>query len=175
MKMSPREWTLGLVTAAAALFGVLFYLGSTRMEEWRTIRGEQEQLRASIAVSRELVNEREAWEARMAERQDMMPVFPGGQRMDLHWLSVIESVAARHQFQILRHESGEERQEGPVYELPIFIRQWEGSIDSLVRFLFDIEREGAMLYVRYLHIRPRDRSMRHGRLDIFCAYRRESQ
>ena len=94
--------------------------------------------------------------------------------MDLHWLSVIESVAARHQLQILRHEPGEERQQGPVYELPIFVRQWEGSIDALVRFLFDIEREGAMLDVRYLHIRPRDRTIRHGRLDIYCAYRRES-
>lgn len=174
MKMSPREWMLGIVTLTAALYGLLFYIGSTRMDEWRTIRLEQARLRDSIAGSQELVAERDLWEARMAERQDLMPVFPAGQRMDLHWLSVIESVAARHQLQILRHEPGEERQEGPVYELPIFVRQWEGTIDALVRFLFDIEREGAMLDVRYLHIRPRDRSIRHGRLDIYCAYRRES-
>ncbi len=174
MKMSPREWVLGVVTLTAALYGLLFYLASSRMTEWRTIREEQEQLRLSIATSQELVDAREEWEARMVERQDLMPVFPQGQRMDLHWLSVIESVAARHELQILRHEPGDERQEGPVYELPIFVRQWEGTIDALVGFLFDIEREGAMLDVRYLHVRPRDQSIRHGRMDIYCAYRRES-
>lgn len=174
MKMSLREWVLGMLTLAAALFGLLFYLGSSRMSELQGIRAEQEQLLGSIAMSRELVGEQEQWESRMAERQGQMPVFPQGQRMDLHWLSVIESVAGRHQLQILRHEPGEERQEGPVYELPVYVRQWEGTIDALVRFLFDIEREGAMLDVRYLHVRPKDRTIRHGRLDIFCAYRRES-
>jgi hypothetical protein len=174
MKMAPREWVLGIATINAALYGLLFYMGSSRLEELRNIQAEQEQLRASIAVSRELVDQRDAWDARMLERQGLMPVFPRGQRMDLHWLATLENVANRHQLQILSHQSGEERQEGPVYELPIFIRQWEGTIDALVRFLFDIEREGAMLDVRYLHIRPKDRTMRHGRIDVYCAYRRES-
>lgn len=174
MKASPREQILGVLTIAAGLYGLLFYLGSSRMTELQTIRTEQEQLRSSIATSKELLEDRERWEQQMQERQDMMPVFPAEQRMDLHWLSVIESVAARHKFQILRHEPGEEKQEGPIYELPVFVRQWEGNIESLVRFLFDIEREGGMLDVRYLHVRPKDKTIRHGRLDIYCAYRRDS-
>ncbi len=172
--MSAREWILGIVTLTIALYGLLFFMVSARLPEWRVIRAEQEDLRTAIAESRALVEERGDWEAAMAERQNLMPVFPQGQRMDLHWLSVIESVASRHELQILRHEPGEERHEGPIYELPVFVRQWEGTIDALVRFLFDIEREGAMLDVRYLHVRPRDRTIRHGRIDIYCAYRRES-
>jgi Tfp pilus assembly protein PilO len=165
---------LGVFTIAAALYGALFYFGSGQLSELQVIKSEQEQIRGSIAMSKELVAERATWEDQMGERQSMMPVFPADQRMDLHWLSVIESVAARHNFQILRHEPGEEKQEGPIYELPVFVRQWEGSIESLVRFLFDIEREGGMLDVRYLHVRPKDKTIRHGRLDIYCAYRRDS-
>lgn len=174
MKISPREWILAIITVACALYGLLFYLVTTQRTEWQAIREEQEQLRASIAASEELVNSRDEWEQRMEESRDLMPVFPEGERMDLHWLSVIEDVAGRHDLDILRHEPGDERQEGPVFELPIYVRQWEGTIEALVRFLFDIEREGAMLDIRYLHVRPRDRSIRHGRLDIYCAYRRES-
>ncbi|MFU8779665.1 MAG: hypothetical protein ACNA71_01410 [Kiritimatiellia bacterium] len=174
MKMSPREWMLGMLTVMATLYGLLYYGWTRQQPVLQQIRMEQAQLRASIAMSRELVDEREIWESRMAERQGLMPVFPQGQRMDLHWLAALENIANRNQLQILRHESGEERQEGPVFELPIYIRQWEGSIDALVRFLFDIEREGAMLDVRYLHVRPKDRTIRHGRIDVFCAYLRES-
>lgn len=174
MKMSSREWMLGMLTLAAALYGLLFYLGSAQMSDLQAIRQEQEQLRGSIRASQELVADRELWESKMTERQDLMPVFPAGERMDLHWLSVVEGVAARHQFRLQRHEPGQEQKAGPVFELPVHVRQWEGSIDALVRFLFDIEREGAMLDVRYLQIRPKDRTLRNGRLDIFCAYRRES-
>jgi len=174
MKMSSREYILGMTTLAAALFGLLFYLGSSHMPELQAIRVEQEQLQASIAMSRELVEEQDLWASRMAEREGQMPVFPAGERMDLHWLSLIERVASRHQLRILRHEPGEEVQEGPVYELPVYVRQWEGSLEALVRFLFDIEREGAMLDIRYLLVRPKDRTIRQGRLDIYCAYRRDS-
>jgi hypothetical protein len=174
MKASPREQILGVLTLAAGLYGLLFYFGSARIAELQAIRTEQKQILSSIEMSKELVEDRAKWETEMRERQDMMPVFPADQRMDLHWLSVVESVASRHAFQILRHEPGEEKQEGPIYELPVFVRQWEGSIEALVRFLFDIEREGGMLDVRYLHVRPKDKTLRHGRLDIYCAYRRES-
>ncbi len=174
MKISRRESVLAVATIAAALYAGLLYFGSSRLSLLEATREEVFQLQSSIAVSRALVAEQALWEERMAERQSLMPVFPQGQRMDVHWLTVIEGIASRHQLQILRHEPGEERREGPVYELPIFARQWEGTLDALVHFLFDLEQEGAMLDVRYLHVRPKDRILRHGRFDIYCAYRRES-
>ncbi len=173
MKMSPREWILGIVTMTVALYGLLFFMVSARLPEWRVIRSEQENLRAEIAESRALVEERGGWEAAMEERQDLMPVFPQGESMYSRLRSVVNRFASRHDLRIVSDRPGEERQEGPVYELPIVL-QWEGTIDSLVRFLFDIEREGAMLDIRYLRVRPRDRTIRHGQIDIYFAYRRES-
>jgi hypothetical protein len=173
MKLSKREWILAISTITVALYSLLFYVGSGWLSTLQVLRLQQTTLREGIGESKLLVADREQWEAGMEERRGLMPVFPHGQRMDLHWLSAIEGVASRHQLLILSHQSGEERQEGPVYELPVLVRQWEGSIDALVHFLFDIEREGAMLDVRYIHIRPKDRTVLQGRMDIFCAYRRD--
>lgn len=177
MKGSKREWVLGLVTVGVALYaigGALLYryINGVAYQEQQMSR---EALLLQLEQNRRLVDERERWESRMAEMQDLMPVFAADRQMDVHWLSLIEGVAAKHGLNILRHEPGQEAQEGPIYELPIFCRQWEGSLDSLVRFLFDLENEGAMVDVRYLFVKPKDRNIRTGRFDIYCAYRREER
>lgn len=174
MNLSRREYILAIATLFVGLYGGLFYYASTRRTWFETLRAEREQLQASLRDSRSLVAERGAWEERMAERQNLMPVFPRDQQMDVHWLSVVEGVAAKHNLALLRHEPGEPRKEGPIHELPIYVRQWEGSLGALIHFLFDLQQEGAMIDVRYLHVRPKSRTIRHGRLDLYCAYRRET-
>lgn len=173
MKISKRELMLGVGTLAAALYAFLFYIGSGQIESWQALRMEQEQLQDSIKRSQLLVEEFEDWDAQMQELQTQMPVFPANRRMDVHWLREIENKASRHELRILRHEVGPEQQEGPIFELPVYCRRWEGTLDALVHFLFDLQMEGAMLDVRYLHIRPKDRVIHDGRFDLFCAYRRE--
>ncbi len=173
MKITKRETVLGIATLGAALYALLFYLGAGQLEGYRTLKAERAQLQDSIRRSQALVGERSRWETEMEGLQSRMPVFPRDKQMDVHWLSVIEQKAEQHGLKILRHETGAEQREGPVYELPVFGRRWEGTLDALVYFLFDLQREGAMLDVRYLHVRPKDRVIHDGRFDVYCAYRRE--
>lgn len=173
MKVSPRETMLGLATLCAALYAGLFYLGAGQLDTWKLLRVEREQLWDSIHRSQALVEEKPTWESQMQELQALMPLFPADKRMDVHWLGEMEGKAAKNDLKILRHEVGTEQREGPIFELPVYCRRWEGTLDALVHFLFDLQSEGAMLDVRYLHIKPKDKVIHDGRFDLFCAYRRE--
>lgn len=173
MTITRRETVLGIATLLAALYGGLFYLGSGQLANWRLLQAEKAQLWDSIRRSEALVNERERWETEMAELQALMPQFPAAMLMDVHWLREMESKATKHDLKIIRHEAGTEQREGPIYELPVYCRRWEGTLDSLVHFLFDLQSEGAMLDIRYLYIKPKDKVIHDGRFDLYCAYRRE--
>ncbi len=174
MKIATREAVLALVTVSVALFGITGLLSGSKIDDWKAVRAQQEQVQSSIDRSQALVAQRQRWTERMAELQGSMPRFPQGKRMDVHWSTEMEKKASAHGLKILRHEVGGERREGPIYELPIECRDWEGSLDSLVHFLFDLQSEGAMLDIRYLRIKPKDKVLRSGRFSLYCAYMREA-
>ena len=173
MTITRRETVLGITLMMMALYVGLFMIGKNLFVEWRELQKEKDDLWFSIRRSEALVNERERWVAEMEQLQALMPQFPGDMRMDVHWMREMEGKATKHDLKILRHEAGSEQREGPIYELPVFCRRWEGTLDSLVYFLFDLQSEGAMLDIRYLYIKPRDRVIHEGRFDLYCAYRRK--
>ncbi len=173
MTITRRETVLGIATLLAALYGGLVYLGNGQLGSWRLLQAEKEQLWDSIRKSETLVGDRGRWETEMEQLQALMPQFPGDMLMDVHWLREMERKTTKHELKILKHEAGEEQREGPIYELPVFCRRWEGTLDSLVHFLFDLQSEGAMLDIRYLYIKPKDKEVHEGRFDLYCAYRRK--
>ena len=62
-----------------------------------------------------------------------MPVFPYEKDVDTHWLNVMDSVAQRNDLTISRRQTGREEEVGDVYELPIECKDWEGTLEALVR------------------------------------------
>ena len=174
MKISTRESFLALITGSVILIGVTGMLGRSKLDELKKIRSEQEQVRSSIERNQRLLSQKEKWTESMDEVKGMIPKFPKNKKMDVYWSSEMEKIAGRHSLKIIRHEVGSEHQEGPIYELPIECRDWEGSLDSLVHFLFDLQGKGAMLDIRYLRIKPKDKVIRKGRFSLYCAYMRDS-
>ena len=73
---------------------------------------------------------------------------------------------------ISKRQPGEEKQQGEVYELPIECREWEGSLDAITHFLFDLQSEGAMMDIRHLLIKPKGEGVLGGRFWLHCAYTR---
>lgn len=173
MTITRRETVLGITLLMTALYVGLVIFGKHLFIEWRELDKEKDDLWFSIRRSEALVKERGRWESEMEQLQALMPQFPRDMRMDVHWLREMEGKATKHDLKILRHEAGGEQSEGPIYELPVFCRRWEGSLDALVYFLFDLQSEGAMLDIRYLYIKPKDTLIHEGRFDLYCAYRRK--
>jgi hypothetical protein len=173
MKLSERESALLLATLAVGLFGVSFILGRPKVREWNEIRARRAVLREEIALDRGMVAQRGEWEARFKEVSGMLSRHPADQKMDIHWMTIMDRAAARHGIGIKQRQAGEERRAGEVYELPIEVKEWGGTLDALVHFLFDLQGEGAMLDVRQLLVKPMDGGILRGRFVLYCAYTRE--
>jgi hypothetical protein len=156
------------------LFAGTAMVGKSKIDDLKEMRSERDKLNNSIERNKSLVDQKEKWTKRMEAFKGKMPRFPQGKHMDVYWSNEVEKKANANDFKILKYEVGSEHQEGPIYELPIECRDWEGSLDSLVHFLFDLESKGAMLDVRYLRVKPKNKTIRKGRFSLYCAYMRES-
>lgn len=174
MKISARESLLGLITVSVLLFVGTGMLARSKFEDLKAMRADQVQVRNSIERNKKLVDQEAKWAKLMDKYKDEVPRFPANKKMDVYWSNVVETKANKHGLKLLKHEVGSEHQEGPIYELPIECRDWEGSLDSLVHFLFDLQSKGAMLDVRYLRVKPKNKIIRKGRFSLYCAYMRES-
>ena len=174
MIVSEREKGLAIVTAIVLLYGLLFVLFNgkngqkTKIADFRTKRRERETLYEEY---KGLIEQHQVWNDAYAKNADLMPVFESGRQVQTYWLGVLDRLASSNELSIIRRQVGDERQMGDVYELPIECKEWEGSLESLTKFLYDVHAEGAMLDVRKLFIRPGPRGLR-GSFTLFCAYLR---
>lgn len=174
MKISRRELVLALITGAAILFGVTFLLAGPRIAHWRELRARQKEVAQEIIRAKKLVAKRGYWESLVAEYSGMLPRVQASKKMDVHWLSIMDKLATKHDVQINQRAAGQEKDEGEVFELPIDCKEWEGSLEGIVRFLYDLQTEGAMFDIRHLFIKPKGKGVLRGRFSLYCAYTRES-
>ena len=163
------------LTLLAVLYGALGLTLRGRLERLRQMRGTLREQQTLLADREALVAQRASWEAQYATLQDLMPVFDPARRVDTYWLGIMDRLAAKNSFSIIKPQIGEEKLAGDVYEMPIDCKDWEGSLEGLVRFLYDLQAEGAMLDMRGMFIRPAPNkpALLRGSFTLFCAYLRE--
>jgi len=105
----------------------------------------------------------------------MLPTLPAGRNTDVHWLELMDNMASKNGIKIIKRQAGEEKKMGEVYELPVECKEWEGSLDSMSHFLFDMQSEGGMLDIRQLLVKPTGKDVLRGRFTLYCAYMKEPQ
>ncbi len=177
MIVSDREKVLSVVTLVVLLYGILFVFFNGcngkggQKAKIAAIRAQRTERESLYAEYRGLIAQNQVWSEAYAKDADLMPVFEPGRQVQTYWLGVLDRIASSNELSIIRRQVGEERQLGDVYELPIECKEWEGSLESLTRFLYDVHAEGAMLDVRKLFIRPGPRGLR-GSFTLFCAFLR---
>ncbi|MCX7591779.1 MAG: hypothetical protein N2255_09140 [Kiritimatiellae bacterium] len=168
--MNPRELLLFLVTATVALFAGTFFVAKGRLEEWKEISRQAEELRRQIELEQRLVETRGKWEAELKQLGRILPVFPADKKMDVHWLATMDEIAAARGMTISKRQAGEEKKVGDLYELPIECSEWEGTLEALVGFLYDLQEKSGMLDVRQLFVKPKGQGILRGRFSLVCAY-----
>jgi len=175
MTVSSREKAMAAVTVMALLYGVLLLTLRGRLDAIRLLRAEQIEQRNLLAQREQLIAERGQWEAQYADLQDLMPVFEPDRRVDTYWLGVMDRLAAANELSIVKRQVGSERQVGDVFEMPIDCREWEGSLEAFVGFLYGLQAEGAMLDIRQLFVKPAPNkpAMLRGSFALHCAYLRQ--
>ena len=171
--VSPKEKNLLMVTAVLALYAVAALCYKKQSQEWKTAGRVYSNAKQKLQAERGLIAAAGEWNDKYAEMRGLMPVFEYERDVDTYWLNIMDSLAQRNGLTIARRQANKEAEVGDVYELPIECRDWEGTLESLVRFLYDLHREGAMLDVRQLFMRPSNKpGYLKGTFTLYCAYMR---
>ena len=173
MKISPREMTMAFVTVAIIVFGASYFILQPRIGEWKKLKEQENNLKQSIDSYRQMIAQKDVVTERLKKVSSLLPAYPADKEMDVYWMSVMDSIANKNNLTISKRQAGKETKTGSIYELPIECREWTGNLNSLVYFLFDLQKEGGMMDVRQLSIKPRTKTELKGRFLLYCAYTRE--
>lgn len=173
MKISQRETLLALATLTAVLFGLTYWMAGSRIEEQRHIQEDKERLLRQIELHKRILTEKESWTTRLTELQDQLPVYDEKTAVTAELLKEIKRTADQYGLDLLRTQPYREEQIGNLYELGVNCN-WEGELEALVRFLYDLHSQGIRFDVRQLNAQPdaRREGLLKGSMIIECAYRR---
>lgn len=177
MRIAQREYVLLLATGAIALYAGSATFVKPQLDKWKDLRKQREGVAWQIERDKDMVSKKPEWEQQFADLRRKLPSVAPGRKIDVHWLSVMDTTATKHGLKISKREAGEENKVGDIFELPIQCREWSGTLDALVHFLFDLQSQGAMLDVRQLLIKPapKDPNDLRGQFTLYCVYTREEQ
>jgi len=173
MTITPRESVLALGTAAAILFGGGVMLARPKITEWRDVVTRCDSAVEEIQGYQDLVAQCPEWEAKFLGLSEQLPQHPADREVDVYWLEKMDELASKHGLQISQRRAGEQVDQGDVYELAIECRDWTGTLEQIVGFLFELQSEGAMFDIRQLLIKPKGKGALRGRFSLSCAYTRE--
>lgn len=173
MKMNPREVRLGLIALIAILAGLTYWLGEPRYRDWQESQQEMEMLQRRRDLAQRMLDQTEDLEVRLAQLRAALPSYPQGTDVTAQILRTLQSTADEHNLLLIRREPEPERAIGDLYELAI-TTSWEGNLEALVRFLFALHTQGAIVDVRQVTISPVQGSPERlrGNMTVGYAYSR---
>lgn len=173
MKISKRETLLGLFALTATLFGLTYWLAGSRIEAQRQMKADKIRLLHQIEVHKRILSEKDTWYKRLEELQAQLPVYDAKTAITAELPKTIKRMADERGLDLTRTQTEREKQIGTLYELGISCT-WEGTLDALVHFLYDLQSQGIRFDVLQLNAQPdaqRDRILK-GSMTIDCAYRK---
>jgi len=174
--ISSKEKNMLLIGAVVVLYGIAAVCYKTQMPNWKKEQKIYQSAEKKLQDERALIAARETWKDEYETVRELMPVFPYDKDVDTHWLRIIGAVASEKGLGTPQNfQPSKEAEVGDVYELPIDCKTWEGSLDSLVTFLYELgTQENAMMDVRKLFIQTVNNKpgTLRGSFTLYSAYMR---
>lgn len=176
MKISRRELLILILTVFTALFGLTYWLGGSKITEHRALMEEKETLLRQIKLHQRIIKEQGSWTNRLAELQAQLPFYDPRVSVTGEILKNIKAMADRTGIDLTKSRADREKRVGSLFELSV-ICDWEGELEELTRFLYQINEQGLRFDVRELSVRPdaKRANILRGDLIIDCAYRRSAE
>jgi Tfp pilus assembly protein PilO len=171
--LSFKEKNLLLILGVVLLYGVAALSYKPKMTSLNIAKRNYEREAKKLQEERALIAARNDWTQRYETMRSMMPPFPYERDVVTYWLSMMDAAASRQGLTISNRQANKEVEVGDVYELPIDCSSWEGTLEQLVKFLYDLDQKGAMLDMRQLTIRTSTKQgFLKGSFTLYCAYMR---
>lgn len=178
MKLAPRELRLASFTLALLLLALTYLALKPSFAEWSASREQRRNLQKRLLKAQALLARKPQMEARLNAFRQGLPLFTTGQNAGSDLLPALEKMAPRYGLTLTRRETPEpERPIGDLYETALTC-SWEGSLESLVKFLHAQQSLGPVSDVRLLEIKPlrtpnnKPTGRLTGKFTIDYAYRR---
>ena len=114
-------------------------------------------------------------EVKLIGEKQTMPTFEAGKATDTTWRRKLDEIAEKHRIVISSAQTGKETEAGDVLELPIEVKTWEGCLESLVKFMHELENTNdGMFDITQLNFKPSSKKgYLRGSFTLNCAYMRE--
>jgi len=173
MTFSHREHLLLLVTGAALLGGITYLAAQQQVKAWQAARAQEDDVRRHLELTQRLIGQQSGWDRKLAQLRRRLPTYPATKDVTADLLIRLEKLAGGSQLSLLSRDVERESRHGDLYELSASCR-WEGSLDALVHFLFDLQQDDAILDVSQLTVSPTDKKPLRGTLTVYCSYTRQT-
>lgn len=175
--LSLKEKALLAIVGMIALYLVAAFLWFGSQESaWAKARKAYAKAKTTYQNECKLIAEKQKWNQAYEDEKAQMPTFAFGKATDTTWLQKMDELAEKHHVFISQRQGGKEIEKGDVLELPIEVRNWEGSLESLVRFMHELENTSeGMFDVGVLNFKPNTSKKGYlkGSFTLTCAYMRE--
>ena len=156
MKISPREMILAWMTGVVALGGLTYLLVEPQTKDWQILNDKRTEANRQVENQKRLISQAGKWNARLAELKKRLPTHPPGKDVTTDLQILIERLAKANTLTLINREAEKETLRGNMYEVAVDCK-WEGKLESLTRFLFDLQKEDVILDIRFT---------------VYCSYSR---
>ena len=137
---SLREKAVIAVVVVLALYAMAVVLWFVSQQDaWKRAAKVYAGAKKTYESERKLIGERQKWNDAYEEEKAQMPTFAFGKATDTTWLQKLDELAEKHHISISQRQPGKEVEKGDVLELQIEVRNWEGALESLVKFMHELE------------------------------------
>jgi|APTNR8051073442_1049403.scaffolds.fasta_scaffold00131_43 Tfp pilus assembly protein PilO len=173
MKLSRRELILAFSTGLVVVVGLSYLLGAPALARWKAATEQRTKLGDQRKLAQRLIAQRGEWEARYVEQRGTIPMHTTNEQVSAVILKRVEQLATENGLTLARVQPDKEKTIGELSELAIDCA-WEGTLEPLVRFLYAVQKHGAILDVRQLTVSPGQGAPDRlkGNFTLFFAFRR---
>ena len=171
-----REKAIMAMLGMAVLYAFAVILWFVSAESsWKKAAKAYDKAKKTYQNEVKLISEKRKWTDAYENEKATMPTFEAGKATDTTWRRKLDEIAAKHLIVISSAQTGKEVEAGDVLELPIEVKSWEGCLESLVKFMHDLENTNdGMFDITQINFKPSSKKgYLRGSFTLNCAYMRE--
>jgi Tfp pilus assembly protein PilO len=175
VKISSREIGLAWFTAIVLVLAGTYFFVQPRVDAWKEAVKADDNLQRQRRDLERTAERRPEVDRKLADLRKQLPQHPAGKDVTAELLKTLERTAQASNLVLLRREPEKEKNVEDLYEVAINC-QWEGDLEAVVRFLYALQVQGAILDVSQLTMSPASGGPGRlkGNFSVDCAYSRTS-
>jgi hypothetical protein len=159
------------ITGVVALGGVTYMLVDPQLQEWKSLNGKKSETARQLENQKRLIDQAPTWNAKLAQQKKKLPTHPQGKDVTTDLQILIERLAKANGVNLISRDAEKETLRGNMYEVAVNCK-WEGKLESLTRFLFDLQKEDVILDISQLTVSPNEKKVLRGGFTVYCSYSR---